>query len=68
VTAFYPLLSLASIALFAWLGRRMAMARNRNVLGWAVGGAFLPPVLLVLWRLRPLTPAEADDGGDLDEG
>lgn len=56
--AFYPLLSLISIVVFTWLGHRMARHRNRNVWGWAVIGALLPPVLLILWVLKPLPAAE----------
>ncbi len=59
---YYPFLTLVSIVIFVWLGRRMALARNRNGLAWGIGGALLPPVLLVLWRLRPLTTEE----GELD--
>jgi hypothetical protein len=54
----YPLLSLISVVLFMWLGRHMATSRNRNKLGWSVAGGLLPPTLLVLWRLKPLTGAE----------
>ncbi len=69
---YYPLLTLLSIAVFAWLGRRLAKSRNRNALAWGVGGALLPPALLALVMLRPLTTAEAaedanDDTGELDE-
>ena len=56
---FYPLLTLVSVVLFVWLGRRMANARNRNPLGWAIAGGLLPPVLLVLLMLKPRTKAEA---------
>ncbi len=62
--AFYPLLTLFSIVLFVWLGRRLAAARHRNRMAWGLAGAALPPVLLVLLLLRPLTPEEADE----DEG
>ena len=51
--AFYPLLTLISIAVFAWLGRRFALARNRNAWGWALAGAILPPVLVILYFLEP---------------
>lgn len=57
----YPILSLISVVLFVWLGRRMATARNRNKLGWSVAGGLLPPALLVLWRLKPLAVAEEDN-------
>lgn len=56
--AFYPLLTLISITVFVWTARRLAKARNRNVLGWAVAGAILPPVLAILYFLKP---APADD-------
>lgn len=62
--AFYPLLTLISIAVFAWLGRRLAHARNRNVWGWSLAGAVLPPMLLILYALKPLEPL--DDGGGED--
>jgi hypothetical protein len=52
--AFYPLLTLISIVVFAWLARRLALARNRNVWGWAVAGALLPPTLLILYALKPV--------------
>ena len=56
----YALLSLVSIVVFAWAGRRLAASRNRNRTGWTIAGALFPPVLLVLWRLapRPASPAE----------
>jgi hypothetical protein len=67
--AFYPLLTLISIIVFVWLARRLAMARNRNVIGWSVAGAVLPPVLIVLYVLKPVA-AEAEDGevGEAGEG
>jgi hypothetical protein len=58
--AYYPLLTLISIIAFFWLGRRMALARNRNGLAWGIGGALLPPALLALLMLRPLTREEAE--------
>jgi hypothetical protein len=69
LSKFYPLLTLISIVLFVWLGRRMALDRNRNGLAWGIGGALLPPVLLVLLMLRPLPPAETAEGeaGEWDE-
>ena len=66
--AFYPLLTLISMVLFAWLGRRMAKSRNRNGLAWGIGGALVPPVLLALLVLRPLTVEEADEAGELNAG
>lgn len=60
--AFYPLLTLISIVVFAGLARRMAIARNRNVPGWALAGALLPPALLILYALKPVAPEP--DGED----
>lgn len=57
---YYPLLTMFSIVLFVWLGRRMAGARHRNRMAWGLAGAVVPPALLVLLMLRPLTPEEAD--------
>lgn len=65
MSAFYPLLTLISIALFAWLARRLALARNRNVWGWALVGAVLPPAIFILYALAPLEPEEpVDDAAD----
>jgi hypothetical protein len=61
--AFYPLLTLISIFVFVWLGRRLAATRNRNVWGWALAGAILPPVLIVLFLLKPL----ASEAGEEDD-
>jgi hypothetical protein len=61
MAAFYPLLTLISIIVFVWLARRLAMARNRNVIGWSVAGALLPPVLIVLYALKPLAADAEDD-------
>jgi len=57
--AFYPLLTLISVVVFVWLGRRMAIGRNRNKLGWGIAGGLLPPSLLILLMLKPRTKAEA---------
>lgn len=59
--AFYPLLTLISIIVFVWLARRLALARNRNVLGWGVAGAVLPPLLIILYALKPLAPEPSDE-------
>ena len=65
MTAFYPLLKLAVIVLFARLGRYVAKSRNRNGLAWGMAAALLPPVLIVLVLLRPLTAEEAaEDAGE----
>jgi hypothetical protein len=61
--AFYPLLTLISITVFVWLARRLALARNRNVWGWAVAGAILPPLLLILYVMKPLEPDAEDEDG-----
>jgi hypothetical protein len=66
MTAFYPLLTLISIIVFVWLARRLAIGRNRNVIGWSVAGALLPPLLVILYALKPLAADEDDDaaGGE----
>ena len=58
----YPLLSLASIMFFAWLGHFLADRRNRRAVGWGVAGAILPPLLIILFFLKPLAdePDEAE--------
>jgi len=56
--AFYPLLTLISIVVFVWLARRMALARHRNVLGWGVAAALLPPLLIILYALKPVAPED----------
>ncbi len=67
MTAFYPLLTLISIVVFVWLARRMALARNRNVLVWGVVGAILPPLLVVLYALKPLAAeASAEEGKEAE--
>jgi hypothetical protein len=54
---------LISIIVFVWLGRRLAVARNRNVIGWSVAGAVLPPLLVILYALKPLAAdPDADEG------
>ncbi len=62
--AFYPLLTLISIAVFVWLARPLAVARKRNVLGWSLAGAVLPPLLIILYVLKPVAPEPDDDGTD----
>jgi len=64
MAAFYPLLTLISIVVFVWLARRLALGRNRNVIGWGLLGAILPPALIILYVLKPLAP---EDDGDEDE-
>ena len=63
MAAFYPLLTLISIVVFVWLARRLALCRNRNVIGWGLVGAILPPALIILYVLKPLAP---EDDGDED--
>lgn len=64
MAAFYPLLTLISIVVFVWLARRLALARNRNVIAWGLIGAILPPALIILYVLKPLAP---EDEGDEEE-
>ena len=61
MTVIYPLLTLVSIGVFAWLGRRMALTRRRSPWVWGILAALLPPLLLILWRLRPLSPEEVEE-------
>ncbi|MGE4063282.1 MAG: hypothetical protein AB7E79_07925 [Rhodospirillaceae bacterium] len=58
--AFYPLLTVISMTVFVWLGRRLAVARSRNAWGWALAGALLPPLLIILYALKPLEASEDD--------
>ena len=44
----------------AFLGRRWALARNRNPMAWGLAGAVLPFTVIVLFFLKPL-PAPPDD-------
>ena len=64
MASFYPLLTLFSIVFFAWLGRHLARARHRNGMVWGLAAAIMPPAVLILLLLRPLTPAEAEEAGD----
>ncbi len=54
----YFAISLFSMAGFAWLGRRMALSRNRNTFIWGFAGAFFPPLLLILKFLSVLPEIE----------
>ncbi len=56
----YFLLTLASVILFAWLGRIMARRKNRSVSGWAVAAAIFPPVVLILLFLSDLDDPAAN--------
>ncbi len=64
---FYPMISIISMIVFAWLGRRMAITRNRHSLVWGVAGALFPPLLLILKFLSVQPAEEAVDGPELDE-
>lgn len=66
MTTFYPLLTLLSVVLFGFLGWYLARKRNHNAILWLVLGAFLPPLLIVLFFLKP--KEDAADEGELDEG
>lgn len=69
MTAFYPYITLLSIVLFGALGWIVAHNRGHNRIIWAVMGAIFPPLLIILWFLKPNEEdAAADDGGELDEG
>ena len=69
LSTFYPLLTLISIVVFAFLGWFLAGKRNRNVILWLVLGAVLPPLLIVLFFLKPaVAPEPSDEDGELDEG
>ncbi|MCB2108952.1 MAG: hypothetical protein KDE14_14680 [Rhodobacteraceae bacterium] len=65
--AFYPLISLISMALFAWVGRAMAIKRRRNRTGWMLAGALFPPLLLILLMMGPANTEPDDDASDADE-
>jgi hypothetical protein len=60
---FYPLITVLSMVVFGWLGWRLGIGRNRNPQVWMAAGALLPPLLLVLVYLGPLT-GDADDAAD----
>jgi hypothetical protein len=57
---FHTSLTLASIVIFGWLGRFLALKRNRHPLGWGLAGALFPPLLIILFVLKPL-PEEAEE-------
>jgi hypothetical protein len=64
---YYPMLTLISIVLFAWVGHHLAKKRSRNGIAWGFAGAMVPPLLLVLLLLRPLTADEAEDDTQPEE-
>jgi len=49
---YYPLITMASVAVFGCVGWSMANARDRNPLAWMVVGGILPPLLLILLFLK----------------
>lgn len=48
----------------AFLGRRWALARNRNPMAWGLAGAILPLTVIVLWFLKPLPAPPEDAAGE----
>jgi len=67
LTSFYPLLTLISIVVFAGLGWFLAGKSNRNSALWLVLGAFFPPLLLILFFMKPAEP-DGEEDGELSEG
>lgn len=49
---YYPFITMVSMALFGWVGWRMAISRNRNPAVWTALGAIFPPLLLILLVLK----------------
>ena len=69
LSTFYPLLTLISIVVFGFVGWVLARKRNRNAFLWPVLGALLPPLLLILFFMKPAAEEEPTDAdGELDEG
>lgn len=69
LSTFYPLLTLISIVVFAFVGWVLARKRYRNAILWPVLGALLPPLLIILFFMKPAVEAEpSDEDGELDEG
>jgi len=69
VSAYYPLLSLLSMIAFAGLGYVLATKRGRSGIGWAIGGAIFPPLLLIFFfvgerKMRGATISTDDPDGD----
>ena len=60
MAAFHSAVLVIAIILGAFLGRRFAVARNRNVMGWSLAGAVLPATVIVLWFLKPLPAPEGE--------
>jgi hypothetical protein len=69
VANFHPALTLISVVIFAGLGWFLARKRNANGIIWAVLGGVFPPLLLIMFFLKPgAAPEAAGDEGELDEG
>ena len=60
MAAFHSAILVIAIIAGAFLGRRFAIARNRNVMGWGLAGAVLPATVIALWFLKPLPAPESD--------
>ncbi len=65
---YYPLLTLVSVVVFGGLGWFLARKRNANSILWAVIGALLPPLLLIMFFLKPRAAEPEMEQGELDEG
>jgi hypothetical protein len=63
----YLAISLLSMFGFAWLGRYMAIARNRHGFVWGFSSAVFPPLLLILKFLRTLPNDEHTDQNNPQE-
>jgi hypothetical protein len=61
MAAFHSAVLVIAIVAGALLGRRFAITRNRNVMGWGLAGAVLPATVIVLWFLKPLPATESED-------
>lgn len=66
MAAFYPLLTLISIIVFVWLARKLAIARNRNVFGWGLAAAILPPAVIVLYALKPVAADASEEDAEVE--
>lgn len=61
MAAFHSAVLVIAIIIGAFLGRRFAIARNRNVMGWGLAGAIFPATVIVLWFLKPLPAPDSDE-------
>jgi hypothetical protein len=61
MAAYHSAVLVLAIVAGAWLGRRFALSRNRNAVGWGLAGAILPATVIVLWFLKPLPAADRGD-------